>query len=322
MTAIRTRPKNFRWAPIIEAARDIVESYDTLVTLRQLFYRLVAAALILNTDSHYKRLSDLTAQGRRDGTFPDLIDNTRWIHRDLFHHSAVEAIRDAAKNYRGDRLAGQPYAIYLGTEKRGLIAQLEQWFGDQYGIPILPLGGFSSQSFIDDVIADTDHQRRKYDRKAILLYAGDFDASGVTIDRVFNERTPGCWAHVERIALNPEQVAGYELIRQRGKHKDPNIGEFVRRFGDAAVYDPAHPHVTDKGKRYIQPVQVEMDALDPVDLRRLFADAIFGTDDEPGFWDMSAFEDALPDEQADREHAGLLAQVAARFSVDELRRLL
>ena len=139
MAATKKHNPYHRWPPIIAAAREIVASYDTRVTLRQLFYRLVALSLILNTDSHYCRLSDLTAEGRRDGTFPDLIDNTRWIHQLPFHHSALEAIQDAADNYRGDRLAGQRYAIYLGTEKRGLIAQLELWFGEPYGIPILPL---------------------------------------------------------------------------------------------------------------------------------------------------------------------------------------
>ena len=66
----------------------IVESYDTRVTLRQLFYRLVAAALILNIDSHYKTLSRLTAQGRRDGSFPELMDTTRSIEEYSWHASA------------------------------------------------------------------------------------------------------------------------------------------------------------------------------------------------------------------------------------------
>ena len=306
----------FHWGPIIAAAAQIVGGYDTAVTLRQLFYRLVAATLIRNTDSHYKYLSELTAAGRREGTFPDLIDNTRRIERWPFSHSAVEAIGDAAEHYRGDRMAGQQYVIYLATEKRGLVEQLDLWFGDDWGLPVLPLGGFSSQTFIDSVRADVAHQRRAYDRKAVLLYAGDFDASGVTIDRVFGERTPGCWAHVERIALNPAQIGRYGLTRQRGKHKDPNVTRFVQRFGADALYDPAQPYITDRGKRYPSPVQVEMEALDPNDLRALFAEAI-----KP-FWDTSEHATAMADERAEREHAALLAEVAARYSTDQLRDLL
>ena len=37
------------WEPVIEHAADIVRSYDTSVTLRQLFYRLVSEQLINDT---------------------------------------------------------------------------------------------------------------------------------------------------------------------------------------------------------------------------------------------------------------------------------
>ncbi|MQB02474.1 MAG: hypothetical protein GEU78_20075, partial [Actinobacteria bacterium] len=67
------------WPAVIDRAAVIVEGYDTSVTLRQLFYRLVTSQLIPNSSTAYKRLSALTAQARRDGTFPDLIDRGRQI---------------------------------------------------------------------------------------------------------------------------------------------------------------------------------------------------------------------------------------------------
>ena len=51
----------------------IVQSYSTGVTLRQLFYRLVSALLLPNTQSAYKRLSSVTAEARRRGEFPELV---------------------------------------------------------------------------------------------------------------------------------------------------------------------------------------------------------------------------------------------------------
>jgi hypothetical protein len=47
------------------------------VTLRQLFYRLVSAQVIPNSQAAYKRLSSLTAEARRNGDFPALIDRGR-----------------------------------------------------------------------------------------------------------------------------------------------------------------------------------------------------------------------------------------------------
>ncbi len=65
------------WTAITIKAAAIVESYDTPVTLRQLFYRLVAAELLPNTTTAYKTLSSRTAELRREGRFPDLSDRTR-----------------------------------------------------------------------------------------------------------------------------------------------------------------------------------------------------------------------------------------------------
>jgi hypothetical protein len=50
------------------------------VTLRPLFYRLVAKQLIPNLRTFYRRLSARTAEARRDGTFPDLTDETSEIY--------------------------------------------------------------------------------------------------------------------------------------------------------------------------------------------------------------------------------------------------
>ena len=44
------------WPELLEGAAAIVNKYDTLVTLRQLFYRLVAALLLPNTTNAYKTL--------------------------------------------------------------------------------------------------------------------------------------------------------------------------------------------------------------------------------------------------------------------------
>jgi hypothetical protein len=280
---------NVKWGRVLEHAARIVESYDTLVTLRQLFYRLIAATLIPNTASAYKTLSARTAAARRDGAFPDLIDNTRWIREYRTFTSPAAALRYTAAIYRRDRTDGQDVAVYLGVEKAGHIHQLDQWFGD-YGVPILPLGGYASQTFVDDVRAHVARQRRP----AALIYAGDFDASGIPIGRDFIARAD-CWdIEPVRVALNPREIDGYGLTRQRGKHTDANVAAFVREFGDVALFDPADPYITDGGRRYLSPVQVEMDALDPNDLRELFTGAI------NEFWDMSTYEAVLERETDER----------------------
>jgi hypothetical protein len=256
------------WAQVLHRADEVVRSYDTGVTLRQLFYRLVSEQLIPNRDASYKRLSSVTADARRNDSFPNLMDRGRCIHRPFHFNGIKHALDDTLRCYRLDRTRGQDVSVYLGVEKAGIVEQLTSWFGG-YGVPVLALGGYSSQSYVDATVADVG---RMWQRPAILLYAGDFDPSGEDIDRDFVERTD-CWDKVVRVALSAEQVEQYRLPPNPGKASDSRAAGFVARHGEL--------------------VQVELDALDPAVLRQLFSDAI------SEFWDESAYESVIEQERTD-----------------------
>jgi len=256
------------WPALLHLAAAIVKSYDTQVTLRQLFYRLVAAALLPNTTNAYKSLSRYTAEARRASMFPALMDRGRTIHRYTSFTGAVEARDWLASIYRRDRTEGQRVSVYLGVEKAGIVAQLQEWFGD-LGVPVLALGGYGSQTYVDDVIEDVEATGRP----AVLLYAGDHDPSGEDIDRDFTARTD-CWSEVRRVALTAEQVERYALPPQPGKETDSRARRFVERHGRL--------------------VQVELDALPPDVLRDLFTDAM------AEFWNSEAHEQVLAREATDR----------------------
>lgn len=270
------------WPAIVDRAAVIVRTYDTSVTLRQLFYRLVSLQLLPNTQGAYKRLSSVTAERRREGTFPDLIDRGRSIHRYEHFDGPLDALQQLQAWYRRDRTAGQDVSLYLGVEKAGMVVQLQSWFGD-LGIPILALGGYSSQTYVQDVAADVKRQTlgdrfgfdtdpRKYWRPAVLLYAGDFDPSGEDIDRDFIERT-GCFDKVIRVALSAEQVVSYRLPVNPGKTTDARSAGFIERHGRL--------------------MQVELDALDPATLRGLYQAAV------DQHWDTSAYDAVLEQERED-----------------------
>jgi hypothetical protein len=257
-----------RWPAIVGRAAEIVNSYSTLVTLRQLFYRLVSEGAITNTDTSYKTLSARTAEARRAGLFPDLIDRTRVIHRPLTFTSPGQAQTWLHDHYRRDRTEGQVWSVFLGVEKAGMVNQLDDWFG-ALGIPLLALGGYASQSFVDDVAADVDDQ----ERPAVLLYAGDHDASGEDIDRDFIDRA-ACFDEVVRVALSAQQVVAYGLPPMPGKATDTRAAGFVAKHGELR--------------------QVELDALDPNDLRGLYQAAL------APFWDVSTYRAVVAREEQER----------------------
>jgi hypothetical protein len=263
------------WPAVIDQAREIVESYDTSVTLRQLFYRLVSAQVIPNSQAAYKRLSAVTAEARRNGTFPALIDRGRTIHEYQSFTGTGHALSWLSRIYRLDRTRDQDVSLYLGVEKAGMVVQLQSWFGD-LGVPVLALGGYSSQTYTDDVAAHAADG----ERPAVLLYAGDFDPSGEDIDRDFTERS-ACWDKVIRVALTAGQVRDYQLPVNPGKASDSRAAGFIERHGEL--------------------MQVELDALDPDDLRALYQEAV------DRYWDTSAYEQVLRDEDAGRARLRALA---------------
>lgn len=128
----------------------MVRSSDTGVTLRQLFYLLVSAGIIENKASNYTMLSNTSAAARRDGDFQDLIDQTREIHRLSGFDGVGNGLRSLAAQYTRDRTEGQKYAVYIGVEKHAMRPQLAAWFYD-YGVPIITFGGFSSQTYVDEI---------------------------------------------------------------------------------------------------------------------------------------------------------------------------
>lgn len=258
---------SINWDSVIVLAAKIVRQYDTGVTLRQLFYRLVAAEILPNKRSAYQRLSSLTAQARRDGWFPALVDRTRSINRPTSFDSPLDAQNWLQSIYRRDRTEGQEYNIYLGVEKAGLVELLRSWF-HPLGIPILALSGYASQTYVQNIINDVTRDGRT----SVLLYAGDFDPSGIDIERDFKRRT-GVFDETERVALTWEQVVEYKLPPLMGKRSDPRAAQFIREQG--------------------QLVQVEVDALPPDLLRKLYADLI-----RP-YWNESAYKESMVREKID-----------------------
>jgi hypothetical protein len=261
------------WPAVVDRAREIVGEYDGGVTLRQVHYRLVARGLIPNTPPMYRRLSSRLAAARREGRFPDLVDTLREVHVPPAWTDAGAFLGQAPEWFRLDRTRGQDVALYVAAEKDSLRRMFTSWLGD-LGVPVLVVRGFGSQSYVDVV-----RERAARDpRPAILEYIGDFDCSGEDVERDWVTRTR-CWARVERVLLTDEQRREYELPATEGKRGDPRWPAFAARYG----FDIDHP------------VQWEVEALEPAELRRLVLAAV-----EPWI-DRGILADVIANEDRQRE---------------------
>ena len=93
MMASPIRRGRITWPAIGERAAAIVNSYETGLSLRQLFYRLVSVLAIPNTTNAYKELSRHTAEARVESVVYALFDYdaagegaARAVHRELVEH--------------------------------------------------------------------------------------------------------------------------------------------------------------------------------------------------------------------------------------------
>ena len=146
MSAAR-RP-NGAWREILEWGARYVRSRGYAVSLRELHYALLSAGIhgYGTKRRDYGELSSNSAVARREGWFPRLVDNTRRVsERDPWPSPSMhEYIADLPDEYGIDLQHGQDRYVVLVIEKNTLSAQLEG-IRDEFGIPLIPLRGYSSQ---------------------------------------------------------------------------------------------------------------------------------------------------------------------------------
>jgi hypothetical protein len=179
-------------------------------------------------------LSELTAAGQRDGSFPDLADSTRRVSwRDPAPVADLSAwAAEAPDTFGLDLQRGQPIRIVVVVEKRTLLSQLED-LRDEFGVPVVPLAGYTSQSFVPTV----DHvghgypgYGRRYEPvKTTVLYLGDFDPSGEDIERDVTKRA-GLDDPV-RLGVTRDQVRDRNLPVNFGKETDSRAKAFEATYG-------------------------------------------------------------------------------------------
>ena len=168
---------------LLEQVREVLEEQRAHLplTCRQVFYRLVGAYLYEKTEQAYDRLLETLNRARRAGLIPfDAIRDDGVTERAPRGFSGMPdffaAVRSTAETYRRDRMADQPVAVEVWVEAGGLVPQAVR-VAHHYGATVYSSGGF------DSLTAKYDAARRFLDRKTptVVLHAGDFDPSGLSI---------------------------------------------------------------------------------------------------------------------------------------------
>ncbi|MGW7658032.1 hypothetical protein ACWGMA_06345 [Streptomyces asiaticus] len=114
---------------MVDRAREIVESYEGGVTLRQVMYRLVSEGVLPHTPSMYRHLSSRLAQARREQRFPDLVDTLREVHVPPAWPDVSAFLHEAVDWFALDRTEGQR-PVYVAAEKDTLRQVFTTWLAE------------------------------------------------------------------------------------------------------------------------------------------------------------------------------------------------
>ena len=262
---------------LIPAAIEILKEYESRITIRQLFYRLVSKRIIQNTLNAYITLTKEMIAARRDGRIPygAFEDRTRhFVEGEPANptiESAEDIYEDAVETYENaDEIAlenfktcsfeyelpfwyGQPKYVEVWVEKEALKGLFEP-IAEKYGVTLFPCRGYASLTMLYETSLRLNNVQP--DREIRILYFGDYDMRGLNIEENIQKSLLedfGKHATVIRCALTKEQIETFQLPPAPAKKTDSMARGWIEKQGDVAW---------------------ELDALDPHELEKIIEVAI------------------------------------------------
>lgn len=272
------QPKKFRQETLdeIKAANSIIDEYESKgfsMSLRQLYYQMVARGLRENTKGSYDKLKNIISDGRLAGlvSWTAIEDRQRNLMGHQTFSNPGEAIKWLAEeHYKIDLWADQPFRPEVWVEKaaqEGTVGQI----CSMLRVDFFSCRGYNSQS------EQWRAGRRfaKYISKGqtpIVFHLGDHDPSGIDMTRDNRDRLSmfaGVPINVQRIALNMPQIEKYSPPPNPVKFSDSRAEDYEREFGDSSW---------------------ELDALSPTVIKDLIEDAVLRVRDQKKYDAMLKME--------------------------------
>jgi hypothetical protein len=261
---------------LIDACASILAEIQP-TTVRSVCYQLFTRGLIESMSrNETAKVSRLLVIGRENGSIPWnwIVDETREAERVPAWKGLGDYSETILRSYRRDFWELQPERIEVWSEKgtvRGVLAPVLNRFAVTFRV----LHGFGSATSVHEVALETEDR----DRPLIVLYAGDFDPSGLHMSEIDLPRRLeryGGNVSLIRIALTREDVDAGNLpsFEAGTKRGDPRFHWFVENHGGTCW---------------------ELDAMSPNVLRGRLNDEIIER------IDVNAWEHCQKTERAERE---------------------
>lgn len=219
----------------IERVNAIVEEYEAQgyeLTLRQVYYQLVARGFIPNNERSYKNLGSLINDGRLAGLIDwyAIVDRTRNLRRNSHWNCPEDVIDSARYSYMLDRWENQPNYVEVWVEKDALIGIVSQ-ICRELDVPHFSCRGYTSQSEMWSAAQRFIRQNHRESRT--IIHLGDHDPSGIDMTRDIQERMDmfGADVYVKRVALTMEQIEKFSPPPNPTKLSDARASGYIEEYG-------------------------------------------------------------------------------------------
>lgn len=225
---------------VIEWVEGILAEYKGYkLTVRQMYYQLVAKDLIKNNQRSYDRIVGIVGDARLAGVLPwtSFEDRGRNLRGHRTFNNAQDAFIDSCKRYKVDLWAGQQYRPEVWVEKQALEGVIGE-ICNELRVDFFATKGYNSLS--EQWAAG--QRMSRYVQKGqtpIIFHFGDLDPSGWDMTRDNRDRLSmfaGVPVTVVRLGLNMDQVQQYDpppnyvKVNAYGEYADSRAKAYVERF--------------------------------------------------------------------------------------------
>lgn len=225
----RVRRSKADMASLRDDLFNLAEEYQPL-TIRQLFYRAVAASVIDKTQNDYNNVVvRLMGQMREEGRVPFewIVDNTRWMRKPSTYSGLESMLYHAQHTYRRSIWDDQEAYVEIWCESDSIAGVLGN-VTMEYDVPLMPCGGQPSKSFVYSGAGGIAASQRP----SFIYYFGDYDKSGVEIsnriERDMRRYLPKDAEFIfERVAINQSQIEELNLPTRPPKSSKGGFTETV-----------------------------------------------------------------------------------------------
>lgn len=235
--APRFHRSSLKMIDIIDAIVSEYQSQGFRLTVRQLYYQLVARDHIPNTVQSYDRTVALLTNARMAGLIDwDAIeDRTRGLIERSHWGSGGELLQACANQYHEDMWSTQESRVFVIVEKEALAGVLEP-VCRQWDVPLLPARGYPSATVLRELAKS---RIMRASQEIVVLHLGDHDPSGIDMSRDLEERLSlfsreRVYIDFRRLALNMDQVAEQNPPPNPAKTSDSRYADYRAAYGDSS----------------------------------------------------------------------------------------